>query len=101
MTLAKDTRAELLEVLDPVAPIAKTTVLAAPRLSDLSGRKIGLYWNTKAGGDVGLDQAARLLGARFENLKFEKFTYNNPAPKGAVDKVVQRRPDAIIGATGD
>ncbi|MBI2909266.1 MAG: hypothetical protein HYX92_16600 [Chloroflexi bacterium] len=101
MTLAEDTRVESLEVLDPVAPIAKNHVPPAPRISDLSGRKIGLYWNTKAGGDIGLEEAARLLSTRFQDLKFEKFTYNNPAPKGAVEKVVQAGPDAIIGATGD
>ncbi len=101
MTTAEETRIEELEVLDPVAAIAKRTVLAAPRRSDLSGRKIGLYWNTKAGGDIGLDEAARLLSARFPDLEFQKFTYNNPAPKGAVEKVVESGPDAIIGATGD
>jgi len=46
-------RAEVtLEVLNPRGEVAPKSILApCPRIPDLSGKKIGVYWNSKAGGD--------------------------------------------------
>src|SRR5208337_4345769 len=46
-------RAEVaLEVLNPRGEVAPKPILApCPRIPDLSGKKIGVYWNSKAGGD--------------------------------------------------
>lgn len=91
----------ILEVLDPVAPGAAKTVKPAARLKDLNGRKIGLYWNTKPGGDAGLEEIARLLEQKYQNLKFEKFYYRFPAPRPILDKVAKSGVDAIISASAD
>jgi hypothetical protein len=41
-----------LKVLNPRGEIAPPPVFAPrPRISDLSGKKIGIYWNGKAGGN--------------------------------------------------
>jgi hypothetical protein len=41
-----------LTVMNPRGEIAPVQVLAPkPRLADLSGKKIGIYWNGKSGGD--------------------------------------------------
>lgn len=75
MTIQKEAEVGVLEVLDPVAAVAAKTIQPAPRLRDLNGRKIGLFWNTKPRGDIGLEEAARLLEGKFQNLSFEKFRY--------------------------
>lgn len=90
-----------IEVLDPVALTATKTVKSAARIKDLTGKRIGLYWNTKPGGDAGLEEIARLLEGQFQNLKFEKFYYRFPAPKHILDKVAGSGVDALISATAD
>jgi hypothetical protein len=42
-----------LEVQNPRGEVAPTPVLApSARIPDLAGKKIGIYWNSKAGGDL-------------------------------------------------
>lgn len=101
MALAKDIKKTVLEVLDPVATVAKKDVQPARRLPDLNGRKIGLYWNTKPGGNVGLEEAARLVGQKYQNVVFEKFYNRYPVSTAILDGVSKSGCDAIISATGD
>ncbi|MBI2906679.1 MAG: hypothetical protein HYX92_03365 [Chloroflexi bacterium] len=101
MTIRQDTGVRVLEVLDPVAAIAAKTVRPAPRLRDLSGRKIGLYSNTKPGADVGLEEVARMLQTRFQGLKFEKFSYIYPHGNDIIDKMAQSGCEGIVSATAD
>lgn len=99
--MQKDAKVEVLEVLDPVATVAAKTIHPAPRLRDLSGRQIGLYSNTKPGADVGLEEVARLLEGKFQNLKFERFYHGAPHGVDALEKVAKSGCDAIISATAD
>lgn len=62
-----------LKILNPQATTAINPVGLASRLSDLSRRTIGLYWNMKAGGDVALEHTARLLGERFPKAEFRYY----------------------------
>lgn len=101
MTLRKDREVVELEVLDPVAGTAAKAVEPAPRLSGLAGRKIGLYWNTKPGGNLGLEAAGSLLAEKYQNFRFEKFYYRYPTSKAVIDTVVKSGCDAIISATAD
>ena len=50
-----------MEVLNPVAAKPKKRHNLAPRLGDLRGKTIGLYWNAKPGGDTILERTAQLL----------------------------------------
>lgn len=101
MTVKKDAKIQVLEVLDPVSTVAAKTIHPAHRLHDLSSRRIGLYSNTKSGADVGLEEVARLLEGRFQNLKFEKFSYSYPHGRDALEKVAKSGCDAIISASAD
>ncbi len=42
----------------------------APRVADLNGKTIALYWNGKQNGPAALDAAKRLLSERFRDLTF-------------------------------
>src|SRR3990172_4064828 len=94
-----------LKILSPVAETAKFDVKPAPRLADLRGKTIGLYWNMKAGGDMALDAVEALLRQRIEGVAFKRFI-------GAVGFMMrhapaedaQRRargPHAVVGTTSD
>jgi hypothetical protein len=51
-----------LTVLNPRGEIAPVPVLTPqPRLSDLSGKKIGIYWNGKSGGNLFWNIVEQLL----------------------------------------
>ena len=51
-----------LTVLNPRGEIAPPPVFAPrPRISDLSGKKIGIYWNGKAGGNYFWNVIEQLL----------------------------------------
>lgn len=43
-----------LEVANPVALSASVKITPAGRISDLADKTIGLYWNFKPGGNIGL-----------------------------------------------
>lgn len=94
-----------LEVLSPVAETVRYRVEPAPRRPDLSGRTVGLYWNMKAGGDVALEEVARLLAERFPGLRFRRYTgsvgalMRHATPRDA--ERMARECDAVIGTTGD
>ena len=94
-----------LRVLNPVAEAKPEKVELAPRLTDLKGKTIGLYWNAKSGGDILLEQNAELLRQRYSGIKFKNYL-------GAVGFVVRhataeqadtmtRECDAVIGTSSD
>jgi len=62
-----------LEILNPQAQTAEETVKAAVRPHDLRGKRIGLYWNLKAGGDQALAHAAARLGERYPGTTFKQY----------------------------
>lgn len=101
MTSEGENKAGVLEVLDPVAAVAAKAVSPARRLSDLSGRKIGLYSNNKPGADVVLAEIAKLLGAKFHNLKFENFCHSYPHGNDILENMAKSGCDAIISASAD
>ncbi len=94
-----------LKILNPQATTAITPVSFASRLSDLSGRTIGLFWNMKAGGDVALEQTARLLADRFPKSEFRYYAGSVGAiMRHATPEDIERMArecDAVVGTTGD
>jgi hypothetical protein len=59
----------MLHVMNPVAQKVEEKGSSAPRLPNLEGKFIGLYWNFKAGGDAALRRAGELLKSRFAGLE--------------------------------
>ena len=63
-----------LTVFNPVSQEAeKTKIELSPRLSDLRGKTIGLFWNGKSGGDIMLGQIKELLNQRYGEINFKNY----------------------------
>lgn len=94
-----------IKVLNPVAPSLESRVDPAPRVGDLEGKRIGLYWNLKTGGDLALRRVEELLQARFPGARFAYYQgevghmMRHLTPAGA-DRIA-RECDAIVGTTAD
>lgn len=93
-----------ISILNPVADVkTKAEFKPAPKLSDLNGKRIGLFWNGKSGGDVVLSQTAELLKKRYNGIIFKnyagKYTPRKLAPEQADE--IARECDAVITSTFD
>lgn len=94
-----------LEVANPVAESASVTITPAARLADLAGKTIGLYWNFKPGGNIGLDRVAVLLAERYPSITFRRFegsigaAVRHLTAQQADDAAAEF--DAVVGTTGD
>ena len=62
-----------LKVINPVGIHQFTPLIPAKRLKDLRNKKIGLYWNHKARGNIALDRVKELLSEKFQGVTFEWF----------------------------
>ena len=62
-----------LEIQNPVADTAKAENRLAPRLSNFSGKTIGLFWNGKLSGDVINQFTAQLLTNKFRDIHFKEY----------------------------
>lgn len=94
-----------LEVLNPQASTVEQTVKAAHRPPDLRGKRIGLYWNLKAGGDHALTRTAELLGQRVPGATFKRYwgevgSLFRMATAADVERIGAEC-DAVIGTTSD
>jgi hypothetical protein len=94
-----------LDVLNPVAKTVEYSVKPASRLGDLAGKRIGLYWNMKGGGDVALDRAEELLNARFPGVSVKRYIGSvgfamRHATAEDADRIAAES-DAVIGTTAD
>lgn len=94
-----------LEVLNPVARVVEQSVPPAPRLSELTGKRIGLYWNMKSGGDIALDRTEELLRERFPDVTIQRFVGSvgwlmRHATAEDADRIA-RECDAVVGTTND
>ena len=59
-----------LKVLNPAARSLENTIEPAPRVADLNGKRVGLYWNMKDGGDVALRRVEERLRERYPEARF-------------------------------
>ena len=92
-----------LSVLNPVAVREFKPMSPAKRLKDLKNRKIGLYWNYKARGDIALSRVKELLSERFEGMSFEWFETGptQKAPEEWFEVVRKSGVDGVVATTGD
>ena len=94
-----------LGVLNPVAQKIENRGPSAPRLPELEGRLIGLYWNLKSGGDAALRRADELLKTRYAGLQTKNYvgsigSATRYMTKDDVKRIAQECA-AVIGSTAD
>ena len=92
-------------VFNPVARSVEMHVAAAARVQDLNGKRVGLYWNVKAGGDVALQRVEQALRRRYPDARFAYHQGDVGAAmrhstKAAADRVA-RDSDVVVGTTSD
>ena len=92
-----------LRVQCPVGVYTFTPMSPAKRLDSLNDKKIGLYWNHKARGDVALNRVKELLSERFDGMSFEWFEtpISVEAPDTWFEEVKKSGVDGIVASTGD
>jgi hypothetical protein len=96
------TRGEvMLEVLNPRGEIELPPVSApSPRVTNLAGKRVGLYWNEKSGGNHFLNGIERLLSEGFPDTTVLRY-------RGAFDlgdmlaAKIAEETDAFIYGVGD
>jgi len=94
-----------LEVLNPVAELSAEEVSLAPRLKELSGKTIGLWWNNKSSGNLVNKFTAEELSKKFKDIHFKEYLGTiGMEDRHASDEqlaAVAKECDAIIGALGN
>lgn len=88
-----------LEILNPVANSVVKKTAVAGRVKDLTNKRIGLYWNGKAGGDVALTTIGEHLVRRFEGAQVELIASSIPGGKDKIEAAKQFA--AVVGSTAD
>lgn len=92
---------DVLKTYVPVAVKAPLFVEPARRPATLDGKRVGLLWNGKPGGDVALDVLEEMLNERFKGLSFWRSTwYSYPFTVGQHNEIIANC-DVAIGTTGD
>src|SRR5579872_756260 len=95
----------IIRVRNPVAEPVVQQVNPARRIGDLSGKRIGLYWNIKGGGDVALESAREILALRYPGATFTH--YQGDVGMGtrhctpALAERITKEVDAVVGTSAD
>ena len=94
--------AEGLEVLNPVAALLAVSQQVPPagRPSTLEGRRVGLYWNYKPGGNHALERIKEVLESSYRNIRVKMYPAPRPVPKKVLE-AVRAECDVVIGSTAD
>jgi len=90
-----------LEVLNPRGEIKPPPTFApTPRVADLAGKKIGIYWNGKSGGNNFWDVAEELLKEKFPTATILR--YKGPFDLGEkTAETLAKEVDIFIYGVGD
>ena len=90
-----------LEVLNPRGEIPPPPFVApTARITDLAGKKIGLYWIGKAGGNNFWDAVEQLLKEKYPTAKISR--YRGPFDLGEKRAVeIAKEVDTILYGVGD
>lgn len=78
----------------------------APRLDKLEGKTIGLFWNSKPGGDMALEHIGARLAERYPKATFKKYVgaVGTGARTSASDQDIEKMVSecvAVIASTAD
>jgi hypothetical protein len=92
-----------LEVLNPVGVADIKLVEFAPRVSSLEGRKIGLIWNHKPGGQYLLDELEKQIAANYKGVTFVRMESEQGMSAEEMIAVLKAAPrvDVVIHSVGD
>lgn len=92
-----------LEVLNPVGIADIKPVMPAPRLNTLEGKKIGMIWNAKPGGEYLLDEVEKLLSAKYKGITFVRMQSEQGMSAEEMIAVLKGAPpvDAVVHSVGD
>ena len=94
--------------IDVYNPVAQSTIKKeqpAPRVADLAGKRVALYWNFKIGGDVALVRVQELLAEKYPTATFTSYRgtvghmMRHMRAEDAAD--IAAKADVAIGSTGD
>ena len=88
------------EVLNPVAEMPSERVKPAIRPLGLDGKRVGLYWNYKPGGNYALERVGEEIKARFNGVSVKLYSSPRPVLKSVLD-AVKSECDVVVGASGD
>ena len=92
-----------LEILNPVAQLAADLgeARSAPqRPRTLEGRRVGLYWNRKPGGNCALERVERLLKERYPGMETHFYHGRRPIADDFI-REINESCDVVVGATAD
>lgn len=91
-----------LEVLNPEAVMQGDLqgIKPASRPSTLAGKRVGLVWNAKRGGDVALDRVGEQIRRKFPNVEVRRYDGNFPCPPDLLAKALEEC-DVFVGSSGD
>ena len=89
-----------LEVLNPVATFGSQRIKPALRPLSLDGKRVGLYWNFKPGGNYALERVGEEIKARFKDVSVKMYPSPRPVPKSVLS-AVKNECDVVVGATAD
>ncbi|MBI2907165.1 MAG: hypothetical protein HYX92_05855 [Chloroflexi bacterium] len=90
-----------IEVANPVAEVRPEAIMPARRPNSISGKTVGLWWNTKSHGDVALSAAAEAIQQRYENVTIVRITRDMSHLPGPYGRVQESGCDAVIASTAD
>ncbi len=92
-----------LEVFSPVGIADIKPVKPAPRLNTLEGKKIGLIWNVKPGGQYLLDEVEKQLSAKYKGVTFVRMQSEQGMSAEEMIAVLKGAPpvDAVVHSVGD
>jgi len=94
---------DMMIVLDPRLTPGARRVAPAPRLESLTGKRLGLLWNNRLGGDRLLRHVGEVLKENhgLAEVYFTKKTFvGNAAPEEVIDDLVAKV-DAVVVGVGD
>jgi hypothetical protein len=92
-----------LVVLNPVAQLASELGEPPPvpqRPRTLEGRRVGLYWNRKPGGNFALDRVGELLQQRYPGMETHFYNARRPISDEII-RDIKASCDVVVGATAD
>jgi hypothetical protein len=90
-----------LEVLNPRGEIEPPPTLApTTRVTDLAGKRVGLYWNGKVGTDVFFDTVEKLLKEKFPTIKVLRYVGAFDLGDALAPKIA-KEVDTFIYGVGD
>ena len=90
-----------LELVNPRGEIEPPATLApTARVTDLAGKRVGLYWNGKVGTNVFFDTVEEMLKEKFPTIKVSRYAGAFDLGDALAGKIA-KEVDTVINGVGD